>query len=207
MSNLPTKTTSTFLTQELEKELFESTKMSVLHISEIDSVSWETEVKTSSFVQEKIIEATLESESFFEIHPHPPILDAKDIYTKNREVFRECEYMFDRHNVKICLAVFKTEVDICGDDFRKMLRLTDKYISTDNPRHHVVIFTFTNSKMAYQAAMRIEKALLRRYPMFTHSDILSCRIVQKKIDNETIDIFKKICLSVENPPIDVVVEN
>lgn len=139
----------------------------------------------------------LKDDSFL-IHTPKLIIDHERLYRQFKKIFDECDYMFNRHNVKICVAVFKMiggNDSISNIDFKNILRLTDKHLHVDE-KYHIVIFTFCNAKMAYQAASRIDKILRTKLKAF-NNEVLTCAIIQRKINNNLFDIFKQCCHLVE----------
>ncbi len=139
----------------------------------------------------------------FVIYTHVKNIDYERFYRQYKKVFDECDYMFNRHNVKICVAVFKMSGDNCisAIDFKHILRLTDKHFCVDE-KYHIVIFTFSNSKMAYQAASRVDKILRTKLKTF-NDEVLTCAIVQRKTNN---NIFKQCCHLVETCDSGITVE-
>ena len=136
----------------------------------------------------------------FVIHTHTKIIDYEWLYRQHKRIFDECDYMFQRHNVKVCLAVFKmTDNDnsISSVAFKNMLRLTDKYIPSDTEEYHIVLFTFCNIKMAYQAISRIEKTLIMQLKAFNHIKGFKCAVMQRKASNSLFGILKECCHLVE----------
>ena len=160
---------------------------------------------SGSTVLKRLEDALKEEDVVF--HTSTQAIDCERVYRQYQRLFDECDYMFERHNVKVCLAVFRfnTLHKISSLHVRNILRLTDKHICI-NETYHVVLFTFTNSKMAYQAIARIERNLLSA-GLINDKDAFSCVSIQRKLNNSMYEILQRSARLVETYGYGIFIEN
>lgn len=160
---------------------------------------------STSSVLKRLEDALRQEDVVFHTASH--VLDCERVYRQYQRLFDECDYMFERHNVKVCVAVFRFNPlqKIASLHVRNILRLTDKHIYV-NDTYHIVLFTFTNSKMAYQAIARIERNLLHA-GLIQDKDAFTCVSMQRKLNNTMFGILEQCSRLVEISGHGIFIEN
>lgn len=120
-----------------------------------------------------------------------------EIYNNNIEIFKECDYQFERYTVfySLCLIKLDNEVSEINIDFLSLIRLTDRYIKIDDV-YHLFLFTHSNYEQVTQTILKIEKIILNQMNTYKNN-LLNCCIIEKKQNISSKEMLLKSGIEIE----------